>query len=122
MLYANHMRSFNAARPQEEIIHLVTTAQNVADEELPFVFYDQHAITDYATPYNHLDDLHEIDWELFFETPLMGLYSQYWQDRYDEAHPKWVNRAAIRQAEFLVHKTLPWQLISQIGTKNAVCF
>ncbi len=118
MLYANHNGSFENARPQEEIVHLRTTAQVIHNNNLPYVFYDQHAATDYATPYNSLNNLDKIDWELFFERPLIGNYAQYWNDRYDENHPKWINRKAVRQAEFLVHKKLDWQNIEFIGTMN----
>jgi hypothetical protein len=118
MLCANHKRSFTNSKPQDEIIHLVTTAQIIAENGLPYVFYDHHAATDYASCYNNIIDLDKIDWELFFETPLIGAYSQYWQDRYDENHPKWIKRKVVRQAEFMVHQTLNWNKIKLIGTMN----
>lgn len=118
MLCANHRGSFEGARPQDEIVHLVTTAQRIHEQELPYVFYDQHAITALATCYNNIDDLDNIDWDLFFERPLRGGYAEYWQDRDDPRNPRWLNRKAVRQAEFLVHETLDWQNIEFIGTMN----
>ncbi|MDE3037104.1 MAG: DUF4433 domain-containing protein [Pseudomonadota bacterium] len=117
MLYVNHKGSIQNARPQEEIVHLVTTAQIIEKAELPFVFYDRHAVKALAQPYNDLEHLNKIDWELFFEPPPgNGGYAAYWHDNPNGSNPKWIGRKEVRQAEFLVHKQLPWQLIAGIAT------
>ena len=118
MLFCNHKGSIQNAKSQSEIIYLVTTAQNIAASGRPFVFYDRHAVVGYAQAYNRLEDLKEIDWRVFFEPPLIGDYSQYWQNRNDERFPHWMIRKEVRQAEFLVHQRLPWSCIRMIGTYN----
>ncbi len=104
MLFCNHRGTIPNAKPQGEIIHLVTTAQNLAASARPFVFYDRHAVVGYAQAYNRLEDLGEIDWRIFFEPPLIGDYAQYWLNRNDDRFPHWVTRKEVRQAEFLVHQ------------------
>lgn len=118
MLYCNHRGSIANAKPQGEIIYLVTTAQKIAASGRPFVFYDRHAVVGYAQAYNRLEDLKEIDWRVFFEPPLDGDYARYWQDRTDLQHPHWMSRKEVRQAEFLVHQSLPLSCIRLIGTYN----
>jgi hypothetical protein len=116
MLYCNHRGSIPNAKPQGEIIHLVTTAQNIAASDRPFVFYDRHAVVGYAQAFNRLEDLGEIDWRVFFEPPLIGDYAQYWLNRTDDQHPHWMTRKEVRQAEFLVYQWLPLSCIRLIGT------
>lgn len=116
MLYVNHNGYISNAKPQRDIIHLVTTAQIIAEACLPFVFYDRHAMKAVAQAYNHLQHLDKIDWELFFEPPPGGgKYATHWAERHDERNPKWTGRKEIRQAEFLVHHQLPWEHIRGIG-------
>ncbi len=62
------------------------------------------AYTDFFTS---LDDLERIDW------PLMG--AKYWNDTQDDG-----DRKRRRQAEFLVHRQMPWALISGIGVMDEV--
>ena len=118
MLYCNHRGNIANAKPQAEIIYLVTTAQKIAATRLPFVFYDRHAVVGYAQAYNRLEDLKEIDWRVFFERPLDGDYAMYWQDRTDLQNPHWMSRKEVRQAEFLVHQSLPLSCLRLIGTYN----
>ncbi len=117
MLYVNHNGYIENARPQEDIVHLVTYAQLIAENTIPFVFYDRHAVVAVAQPYNDLKDLDKIDWDLFFESPPgNGNYALNWHDRHDERNPKWTNRKEVRQAEFLINEKLPWNLIVGIAT------
>ncbi len=118
MLYCNHHGTIPNAKPQGEIIHLVTTVQAVAADSLPYVFYDRHAVVGYAQEYNELAGLERIDWRIFFEPPLLGGYAQYWHDRYDADHPHWSGRKEVRQAEFLVHQRIRFSLIEHIGVQN----
>jgi hypothetical protein len=117
MLYANYNASLPNAKAQNEIIYLVSYAEKIHQNKRPYVFYDVHPIKEYASCYNDIKDLSRIDWDLFFEGLLIGGYSKYWQDVEDnEAHPKWINRKAIRQAEFLIHKEVCLQDIIGIAT------
>jgi len=116
MLCSNYKENIPNACPQEEIVHLVTSAQIVAEAKLPFVFYDRHAIKAVAQPYNDLKSLDKIDWELFFELPILGGYSKIWNDRYDPKKPKHINRMEVRMAEFLVYQQLEWKFIKVIAT------
>jgi len=115
MLYCNHRGSIPNARPQEEIVHLMSSAQIIASAGLPFVFYDRHAVMDYARPFNRLEDLTEIDWRIFLESPTLSGYAKYWHEKYDAAHPHWMSRKEVRQAEFLVHSAVPFACIENIG-------
>lgn len=117
MLYANKSGAHTNARKQEDIVYLVTTAQKAANAR-PFVFYDSHAIVAFAGCYNSLLDINKIDWELFFEPPLTGDYSTYWHDKQNGTNPKWINRKAVRQAEFLSYEYLNWKEIQYIATMN----
>lgn len=115
MLRSNHIGNISNAKPQRQIIHLVSAAQHVEENGLNFVFYNAHAIMIHAQPFNDLTNLNQIDWEIFFEPPLLGKYAKYWNDRYDDTHPKWTKRQSIRMSEFLVHHAFPINLIERIG-------
>jgi len=116
MLFKNHKcAGTENYKPQHEIIHLVTTDEHVADRHA-CVFYDHHAISYRAKPYHRLADLTAIEWDLFFEPPLVGEYACFWKN--DAENPKWIYRQEVRQAEFLVHQELPWQEILKIGVLN----
>jgi hypothetical protein len=58
-----------------------------------------------------------IDWPLFFESPNPGGYCQYWQNR---PEPKYMRRKETRQAEFLVHQSVPIFLIREIVVYSIV--
>jgi hypothetical protein len=119
MLFKNHRCACTENyKPQHEIIHLVTTAEHAANRHA-FVFYDHHAISYRAKPYHRLTDLTAIEWDLFFEPPIIGEYAKYWQNKDDPRNPKWNYREEVRQAEFLVYRELPWQEILKIGVLNS---
>ncbi len=117
MLFCNYKGTHADASPQEEIIYLCTTAQNVAANH-QYLFYDRHAILTHAQSFNQLSDLEEIEWSLFFEPPTLDGFSKYWQDRSDAAHPTWIYRMEVRQAEFLVHQQLDIEAIETIAVSN----
>lgn len=60
------------ALAQDDIVHLNAAAQAIAQTNLPFVFTDYHAVMAIASFYGNLADLSAIDWDLFFESPLVG--------------------------------------------------
>ncbi|ACF00622.1 conserved hypothetical protein [Rhodopseudomonas palustris TIE-1] len=102
---------------QDDIVHLATTAQTVADTGQQIVFSDIHAALDYARFFSDLGSLTEIDWRIFFEPPRLEGYCKFWQNRQIPIHH--LRRLEIRQAEFLVHGELPIAAISEIGVKTA---
>ncbi|NYT32852.1 DUF4433 domain-containing protein [Rhizobium sp. WYCCWR 11128] len=101
---------------QDDIVHLVSTAQAVAAFPLPFVFTDYHAVMQMATFYGDLQDLGNIDWPLFFEAPLSAGYCRYWHN--PSSKVRYATRMETRQAEFLVHSAVPLALIPQIGVRS----
>ncbi len=109
------------ARPPGGVIHdyvpFVSTVEAVVAEGLDFVFYDHNATLDFATCFKNLADLDKIDWDLFFESPRLDGYCQYY---FDNVHnPRYVRRKATRQAEFLVYKNFPLGLMNSVGVYSA---
>lgn len=87
---------------QRSVLHLVASAEHIAERKLPFVFTNGHAymtLTDYFDDLAHLD---KIDW------PLMR--AKIWKDTPEDG-----DRARRRQAEFLVHREFPWEFVRGIG-------
>jgi hypothetical protein len=113
MLFTIHQGNVpGCTHTQEDIVHLCTTAQDVAAAGLPFVFSDFHAVLDYAQFSKDLKDLSRIDWPLFFEQPLRGGYCPYWKN---DSAPHHMRRKETRQAEFLVHQKVPIAAIKGIA-------
>lgn len=102
---------------QQDIAHLQTTVEIMVAKDLPFVFYDYNATLSIATCYNDLKDLDKIDWELFHEAPQMDGYCKYFNSRID--NPRYIRRKETRQAEFLVHQSVPLNLIQLVGVYSA---
>lgn len=98
---------------QQDIAHLQTTVEAIAEEDLPFVFYDYNATLNFSTCYNNPRDLDKINWELFHEPPQMDGYCRYFHNRVDD--PRYILRKETRQAEFLVHKGVPLELTEVVG-------
>jgi hypothetical protein len=92
---------------QGPVLHLVSTAEAVAEAELPFTYTEGHAEMKFSQFYEGLTDLRSrIDWNVMKAT--------YWNDD----PPGIVDRKRKRQAEFLVHGFFPWTLFSTIGVIN----
>ena len=94
-----------SCQDQTEVVHLVSTAQVIDEDALDFVFTDGHAIMAFTEFYDDLDDLREIDWEVMNVT--------YWSDTLED-----MDRKRRRQAEFLVHRLMPWSLVTEIVVMN----
>lgn len=90
---------------QNDIIFFVTYTETVSTSGLPFAFTDRHAVVSYATFYNDLDELKNLDWKT--------IKMRYWADTPDDPA-----RKEKKQAEFLVYKKLPWELIYGIAVLN----
>lgn len=99
MMYAINVGAVSSYdRGQYELVYLVLKLQSVAETGLDFVFTDRHAVTDHAAFYTDPADLSRVDWDL--------MSSRWWSDT-----PSYPDRKERRQAEFLVHKFVPWGLV-----------
>ena len=88
---------------QRPLIFFVSSAQAIQQAGLPFVFTDGHAVMDISNFFTDLDQLHQVDWQV--------IKAKMWNST--EAAP---DKMRLRQAEFLVHEFVPWNLIAHIGT------
>jgi hypothetical protein len=87
---------------QEPIIYLVTSIERITSQGGAFVFSDRHAKTTVASFFDQTDDLTELDWEAIRSTDF--------KRRLDDP-----SRNERKQAEFLVHRFVPWNCILGIG-------
>lgn len=107
MLYTiNRGNVTSYTQGQAAIIHLVSDANKIDIRGLDFVFTDGHAIMTFTDFFDNLDDLEQIDWDV--------MKDRYWQDTNLDN-----DRKRRRQAEFLVHNFLHWELIEEIGVINS---
>lgn len=113
LMAINGGRVDNCPYRQVDIVHLVTTVEGIVAEGLPYVFYNYNATLDYADCYSNLRDLDKIDWDLFYERPRLDGYCAYWFSTVN--NPKYIRRMETRQAEFLVHKGVPLNLVDCVG-------
>jgi len=88
---------------QKDIVHFESTVEAVTSKGLAYIFYDYNATLDFATCYSDVKDLGKIDWPLFYESPRLHGYCQFWFSTMTK--PKYARRQETRQAEFLVHKS-----------------
>ncbi len=106
MLYAisrGNVQSYDEG--QQPLIYLVSTAQAVREAGLPFVFTNGHSIIEYTDFYEDLSYLDQIDWSL--------MRLRFWAKSDEDS-----DRVRRRQAEFLVYKSCPWELITEVGVIN----
>ncbi|MFB6285662.1 MAG: DUF4433 domain-containing protein [Candidatus Bipolaricaulia bacterium] len=90
---------------QEPLVHLVTRVQFIEERNLEFAFTDRHAVLTYANFYDETRALDQVAHKLMLK--------RYWHDT--DRHPQ---RKERRQAEFLVHDFVPFDLIGAIGVIN----
>lgn len=98
---------------QPDIVHFASTVEAVEEKGLAFVFYDYNATLDYSSCYSNLKDIDKIDWDLFYEAPCLDGYCKYWFSTANK--PRYIRRMETRQAEFLVHKRFPLNLMDSAG-------
>ncbi len=55
--------------------------------------------------YDDLADLDKVDWD--------AVYARQWRDTPDD-----MDRQRRKQAEFLVHRSMPWGLVSEVAVYN----
>lgn len=107
MLYTiNRGNVTSYTQGQAAVIHLVSDVFEIDIRGLDFVFTDGHAIMTFTDFFDDLNYLGAIDWDI--------MKDRYWQDTNEDN-----DRKRRRQAEFLVHNFLPWQLITEIGVINS---
>ncbi len=87
---------------EKPVIYLRSTIEAVEKAGLLWVFTEGHADMDFTDFFDDLKDLARVDWGL--------MQARYWNDTNDDP-----DRKRRRQAEFLVHKFFPWELVSYIG-------
>ena len=103
MLGAIHVgRVPSCPEGQRTMIHLMTSAQKVKGAGCSVCFTNAHAITRLANYFIDFEYLEHIDWPLMRAT--------YWNDI-----PSDPDRSRRRQAEFLVHRFVPFEMIIGIG-------
>lgn len=91
-----------AQMPQSEIIYLVSSIGAVQKVGRPFIFTNRHAYVFYASFFNELASLSEIDWDI--------MNAQYWNNR-----PNDNDRMTRRMAELLVYQFVPVNCILGIA-------
>jgi hypothetical protein len=87
---------------QEDILHLVSSAERIRDAGLSYVFTDGHAPMALSKYFDDLADLDKVDWSVM---PLT-----WWNDT-----PEHPDRKRKRQAEFLVKRFVPFECFTAIG-------
>lgn len=106
MLYAIHKGQVEGYdKGQEQIIYLITRTDIIHHSGLDYVFTDGHAVMGFTDFFKNLEDLDKIDWEV--------MVSRFWFDTEEDP-----DRKRRRQAEFLVHKDVPIDLLLGFAVKN----
>jgi hypothetical protein len=88
------------ATPPEKIVYIVTSAQQIIEQESDFVFTDGHAVDKFSSQYlpNEIGMLEEL---LDFK----AIKAKYWKDEND------LDKKRRKQAEFLLFGDLPFASI-----------
>jgi len=109
MLFSIHTKnvvSYNGS--QTNIIYLVSSVQKIYQSQLKCCYTDGHAtirFTDFFDDLSKLED--SIDWEI--------ISSWSWHDTDEDE-----NRKRKKQAEFLVHHFVPWNLVEKIAVIDPI--
>lgn len=89
---------------QEEVIYLISTAEQIQDLNIPFIFTDRHAYLQHKTVYNVLADLSRLNWGVIKDNTWYEVYTAL--------------RKELKQAEFLVYRHLPVNALLGIVCHN----
>ena len=90
----------------EPLVYIVTTPEEVVAAGVDVVISDGNCasmLTAFRSGLGELDDL--VDWRV------MG--ARYWRDTDEDG-----DRKRRRQAEFLVHRHVPWSAVTQLATRS----
>lgn len=104
-LYTGRVAGYNEG--QEPLIYLVSTAQRVQQQNIPFVFSDGHGIAVFTRWFATLAELDQVDWK--------AVKATYWNDTVEN-----MDRQRRKQAEFLIHRFCPWSVLGGIAVLNEV--
>lgn len=91
---------------QGPLIYLVADAQSVRAAGVGFVFTNGHAVMALSDFFDDLGKLDEVDWSV--------MRSKYWHDT-----PQAPDRCRRRQAEFMVHRFCPLDVIRGIAVRDS---
>lgn len=102
MLFAIHKGNVQSyPEGQRPLVYLVTTIPAVRARELQFVFTDGHAVVGISEFYDDLGDLNRIDWNI--------MVARYWGETDEDR-----DTPRRRQAEFLIYRVCPWDIIKAV--------
>ncbi|OED47317.1 hypothetical protein ACH42_03080 [Endozoicomonas sp. (ex Bugula neritina AB1)] len=87
------------------LIYIVAWVDDVVNAGLDFVFSDGHGIAAFTQWYDDLQCLEQLDWSL--------ITNKDWADTLEDN-----DRKRRKQAEFLVHGSLPWSMVKGIAVIN----
>jgi hypothetical protein len=105
MLYAIHKGAVTGyTGGQAKVVYLVSSAEAVAQTQLAWCFTDGHAVEGMTEFYGSLADLAKVD--------QVAIQTWRWGGKWLLNDPDVKRR---KQAEFLIHKRFPWELVSEIG-------
>ncbi len=90
---------------QEPLIYIVSTVEKVLHHGLQFVFSDGHGIASFTTWFDDLKNLGKVDWNM--------VYANYWADTLAD-----MDRQRRKQAEFLIYRFCPFEVVTEIGVLN----
>ncbi len=91
---------------QAPLIYVVSNVQAIINARLGFVFSDGHGIAAFTKWFDNISDLIEVDWDM--------VYADYWADNVEDN-----DRQRRKQAEFLVHRSCPWEVVTRIGVLDS---
>lgn len=87
---------------QKQVIYLVSSVEKVVQGDRSWAFTDGHPVEKMTRFFDKLDGLNKIDWDRI----------KHWSWRNTETDP---DRKRRKQAEFLVHRSVPWNWFDEIG-------
>ncbi len=90
---------------QAALAYLVVSVEDVAAAGCGFVFYDGHALASFSRAFDDLQRLDQLDWKT--------IAARKWNDTDDDP-----DRQRRKQAEYLVHRELPWSLVRGVAVMN----
>ena len=102
-LYRNNVKGYQEG--QTPIVYLVSSVQRIVQVGSAFVFSDGHPIMALSQFYTSLENLERLDWKV--------MVSPYWNDT-----AEFPNRKQLRQAEFLIHRFVPWVCIESLAVRT----
>lgn len=103
MLYSIHsgfVQGYDGG--QKNVIYLASSVERVVRGNLPWCFTNGHAVEAMTDFFDSVDELTQVDW------PVIGHWS--WKNTDEDP-----DRKRRKQAEFLVHKSFPWNWVEEIG-------